>query len=76
VHSVEIDLDPDVFIARREGQRLVAQHRRVVRGIALKTTNLQLDHWIQKLSTALARHAANNARAAWVLSRIGGSRSE
>jgi len=73
VHSIEIDLEPDVFIAKRDGRRVLAQHKRVVRGIALKTATLALDQWVQMLTQALAQHANQNARAAWVLSQLGGS---
>src|SRR3954463_16225403 len=37
VVSIEVNVEPDVFLARREGHRVVAQHRKVVRGIALRT---------------------------------------
>jgi hypothetical protein len=73
VMSIEVDLDPDVFAARREGKHVVASHKRVVRGIALKTQTLPLDRWVNLLTEALARHANQNARAAWVLGRLTGS---
>lgn len=72
VMAIEIDLEPDVFSARREGAHVVATHKRVVRGIALKTQTLPLDRWVDLLTQALARHANQNARAAWVLGRLTG----
>lgn len=72
VLAVELDLEPDHFIARREGQHVVAEHKKVVRGIALRTHALPLDRWVEQLTDALARHANTNARAAWVLSRLSG----
>ncbi len=72
VISIEIDLEPEVFLAKRDGQRVLAQHKRVVRGIALKTSTLPLDRWVEQLTVALARHANENARAAWVLAQLGG----
>ena len=72
VLSVTIDLDPDHYIARREGPRVVAEHKKVVRGIALRTQALPLDQWVDKLTGSLAKHANTNARAAWVLQRLGG----
>ena len=74
VLSIEIDLEPDVFIAARDGRRVLAQHKRVVRGIALKTATLPLDQWVGMLTQSLANHANQNARAAWVLSQLGGPR--
>jgi hypothetical protein len=74
VMALEVNLEPEVFLARREGQRVVTQHKRVVRGIALKTSTLSIDRWYELLTDALARHANQNARAAWVLAQIGGPR--
>lgn len=75
VHAIEIDLEPDHFIVKREGHHATLQHKRVVRGIALRTETLPVDRWYQFLTEALARHANENARAAWVLGQLGcGSR--
>jgi predicted RNA-binding Zn-ribbon protein involved in translation (DUF1610 family) len=75
VESIEVNLEPDVFLVRREGARPIAQHRRVVRGIALKTNTIPLDRWLDMLTNALAQHANQNARAAWVLGQLtGGNR--
>ena len=74
VQSIEVDLDPDIFMVQREGQHAVAQHKKVVRGVALRTKQLSLDIWLEQLTEALARHANTNARAAWVLAQLGGKR--
>jgi hypothetical protein len=74
VLAIEVNIESDHFTARREGQHVVAQHKRIVRGIALKTSTLALDRWLEMLTDSLARHANTNARAAWVLSQIGGGR--
>ncbi len=70
VTAIEVRLEPDVFFVRREGQHAVAQHQRVVRGIALRTSTLPLDRWLEMLLDALATHANENARAAWVLGQL------
>lgn len=75
VNGIEVHLDPDVFLVRREGQHAVAQHRKVVRGIALRTSTVPLDRWVEMLTDALANHANTNARAAWVLAQLGGPRT-
>jgi hypothetical protein len=72
VVALEVNLEPEVFMANRQGQKVVAQHKKVVRGIALKTSTLALDKWFDMLTKALARHANENARAAWVLGQLGG----
>jgi hypothetical protein len=74
IMSLELNLEPEVFMARREGHRVVTQHKKVVRGIALKTATLPIDRWYEMLTHALARHANENSRAAWVLGQIGGGR--
>src|SRR5262249_37931798 len=72
VHGLELNLEPDVFMIHREGQSAVAQHKKVVRGVALRTKTLPLDVWLDLLTEALANHANTNARAAWVLGQLGG----
>ena len=72
--SIEIDLAPDVFLAKRDGKKVLAQHKKVVRGVALKTETLPLDRWVTLLTEALARHTNENARASWVLAEITGRR--
>jgi predicted RNA-binding Zn-ribbon protein involved in translation (DUF1610 family) len=74
IRAIEIDLEPDVFSVRREGHHAVAQHKKVVRGVALKNSTLPLDKWVEMLTHSLARHANTNARAAWVLGQLGGHR--
>jgi hypothetical protein len=70
VTAIEIDLAPDVFAIRREGHRAVGTHKKVVRGIALRTQTPPLDRWVELLMDALADHANTNARAAWVLGQL------
>jgi hypothetical protein len=66
----ELNLDPELFVARREPQGLVAQHRKMVRGIALKTATLPVDRWVEMLTRSLAAHANENARVAQVLAQL------
>ena len=69
---VELDLGPDVFVARREAHGVLAQHKRIVRGIALKTATHPLDRWVSLLHTALAAHANENTRATAALTSLFG----
>lgn len=74
VVHVEIDLGADVFLAKRDGPGVTAQHKKIVRGIALKTTTHPLDRWYDMLTKALATHANENARASQALSHLKGGR--
>jgi hypothetical protein len=67
---IELTLAPDVFLVKREAGRVVAQHKRVVRGIALKTATHPLDRWVKMLTAALAAHANEDARATAALSTL------
>jgi hypothetical protein len=74
VMGIEVNLEPDVFLVRREGNTAQAHHKKVVRGVALRTRAVALDVWVQMLTEALAAHANTSARAAWVLGQLGGRR--
>ncbi|MCE9576137.1 MAG: transposase [Deltaproteobacteria bacterium] len=72
VDHFEINLDPDLFVVKREGHGVVAQYKKLVRGVALKTHTHPLDRWVQLLTKALASHANENARVAQVLATLKG----
>lgn len=73
VISFEVNLDPDVFLVLRERTGVVAKHKKMVRGIALKTSTHPVDRWVTLLSKALASHANENARVAQILNQLRGS---
>jgi len=73
VTSLSVWLEPDEFSIRREGREALAEHKKIVRGVALRTKRLPLEEWHAELCEALAKHANANARAAWILKQIGGS---
>jgi hypothetical protein len=73
VTMIEVWLEPDQFVVRREGREAVAEHKKIVRGVALRTKRLPLEQWHAQLCEALAKHANANARAAWILKQIGGA---
>jgi hypothetical protein len=68
VVAIELDLAPDVFLAKRESHSVLAQHKRLVRGIALKTATHPLDRWVEMVTAALAAHANENQRTTAALS--------
>jgi hypothetical protein len=70
VHAIELMLEPDGFLLRREGQHVVSQHKKVVRGVALKSKDVPLQQWIELLSQALSRHANVNAQAGQLAAQL------
>jgi hypothetical protein len=68
--AIELNLAPDVFLAKREGRDVVTQHKRTLRGIALKTATHPLDLWVEMLCEALAAHANENTRATAAVAAI------
>jgi hypothetical protein len=62
VVAIELDLAPDVFLAKREHSSILAQHKKLVRGIALKTATHPLDRWVEMVTNALAAHANESTR--------------
>ncbi len=69
----ELDLGNDMFVVLRESGSVVTRHKKMVRGIALKTATHPIDRWVELLSKALASHANENARVAQVLSQLKGA---
>lgn len=67
----ELNLDPHVFVAKREqtGQ-YTAHYKKLVRGVALKTKVMTLDVWVKELTKSIAEHANHNAHVAAVLNRL------
>ena len=70
ISAIELDLDKDLFVARRDAHGVVGVHKRMVRGVALKTTPHPLDRWVELLTKAIAAHVNTNARVAQVLARL------
>jgi hypothetical protein len=66
----ELDLDKDRFVAKHEGRGVVTQHKRMVRGVALKTVTHPVDVWVGLLAKALAAHANTSAQAVQILAQI------
>ena len=73
VHAIEVTLENHGFVIQRQGAGAAAQYRKLVRGVALKTTPMPLDQWTKKLMDALTQQAASNSKAAWVLARLTGN---
>jgi hypothetical protein len=67
---LQITLDPHHYRLRRDGHQVVAERVKVVRGVALKTTQLRFDEWIQELARDLAAMAADTAASRAALARF------
>jgi hypothetical protein len=70
IAAIELDLEKDLFVAKRDAHGVVALHKRMVRGVALKTTTHPLDRWVELLTKSIAAHVNTNARVAQVLARL------
>ncbi len=71
VKEVEVLLGEYEYRIGRERQGpLVAVRAKVVRGIVLKTEQISVEQWIEELSEALARVAAQSAQACAALERF------
>ena len=49
---------------------VVAQHKKMVRGVALKTATHHVDVWVGLLHKAIATHVNTNAKAAAALAQL------
>ena len=70
VHAIEVTVEPDGFLVHREGAGVVAQHKKMVRGVALKTSPHPVDVWVGLLHKAIATHVNTNAKAAAALAQL------
>ena len=71
---LELNLDPHMYVTKRESAgHFVAQYKKLVRGVALKTKVLPLDQWVKQLTDAIAAHANQSAELAIVLAQLRGS---
>lgn len=71
VQRVSVELGEHRYSIESSGRgALRASHTRVVRGIALKTEEVPVDEWIDRLSADLARFAERNAQARQAMERL------
>ena len=68
--KIELDLGKDMFVALLEIDSVVAQHKKMVRGVALKTSTHPVDVWVGLLHKAIATHVNTNAKAAAALAQL------
>lgn len=68
--AVVVTLGEQVFEAEREKRRVACRRRTVVRGIALKSEELDLAAWIDALSAELVDEAGRSAQARTALDAL------
>lgn len=61
VRTISVDLGDTVLSATREKGRITCQARRSVRGIVLKTQELDFDGWLVRLAQSLSEEAKRSA---------------
>jgi hypothetical protein len=70
VRRIEVTLGDQRYEAEPEWGRVTCRRRSVVRGIALKTQELDLDAWIAALSQDLVEEADRSERGRQALARL------
>jgi hypothetical protein len=70
VRRIEVTLGDQRYEAEPERGRVTCRRRSVVRGIALKTQELDLDAWIAALSQDLIEEADRSERGRQALARL------
>jgi hypothetical protein len=68
--SLEIDFDPHRFVIKRDRAKLVGQIKKLVRGVALKTSHHPVEVWVDLLQQAIAEQLNSNNRVTAVLAQI------
>lgn len=61
VRSISVDLGESVLTASKDKGRISCQARRSVRGIVLRTEELDFDQWLTTLAQTLAEEAKHSA---------------
>lgn len=70
ISKVSLDLGKDMFVAVLQIDQVVGQHKKMVRGVALKTAEHPIDIWVGLLHKAIATHVNTNAKAATALANL------
>jgi hypothetical protein len=70
VRRVAVELGESRYELERDGARVAARRRSVVRGISLKSDELEVDAWIDDLSQRLVEEAGRSERGRGALERL------
>ena len=70
VRRVAVELGESRYELEHDGARVAARRRSVVRGISLKSDELEVDAWIDDLSQRLVEEAGRSERGRGALERL------
>jgi hypothetical protein len=70
ITKVSLELGKDMFVAVLQIDTVEGQHKKLVRGVALKTKIHPIDVWVGLLHEAIATHVNTNAKAATALAQL------
>lgn len=70
VHEINVEIRNHVYRLEVDGQHAKTHRAQHVRGVRLKDEQLQLHHWIEELSAALAQIANESEEARAALSKF------
>lgn len=70
VASIDVTLGDEGFGLRRDGHRVVAVRKKVVRGITISNEELPVADWVEALGAAIAREAGASSAAHVALSGL------
>jgi hypothetical protein len=70
VASIDVTFGEEGFGLRREGSRVVAVRRKVVRGITIRNDELPVADWVNDLGAAIGREAGDASAAHVALSGL------
>lgn len=73
IRGIAVRLGDAEYRLDHDPPEVACQRRTLVRGIALKTEDLQLDEWIERLSRDLAQEAGSSERGRAALARLLGT---
>jgi hypothetical protein len=68
--KVSVELGSDMFVALLDIDTIIAQKKKLVRGVALKTAIHPIEVWVPLLHTAIAAHVNTNAKAQAALAQL------
>ncbi|CAN5319330.1 hypothetical protein BH11MYX1_BH11MYX1_49160 [soil metagenome] len=70
ITKVSLELGKDMFVAVLQIDTIEGQHKKMVRGVALKTKIHPIEVWVGLLHEAIATHVNTNAKAATALAQL------
>jgi hypothetical protein len=70
VRRIELTLGDDRYELEHDAGRVTCRHRAVVRGVAIRSDELELDEWLTRLAGSLVRAADSSAQGRAALEQL------